>query len=111
MNLIQLWNFWTLTACIRKSRNEASPHGKPDVIYHIPELFGGEECIQPVDTDELEIITIFFTTNIPSCDEEYYETFQYIMTQGNLQTPSTLDEADDLLVYLLDFLDDHLNDN
>jgi hypothetical protein len=100
-----LWN----THYIRDSRNQNSPPGKPDVLYHIPEMSGGIDCKQGMNEAELNAVSDILTNtpNNVSC-AEHQELFQILMTEGNISKARTLDEAADNLVYLLDKIDVYL---
>ena len=100
----KLWN----THYIRKTRNENVPYGRPDVIYYLPEMFGGQECLLPVNENEVRFLADLLTIDVPTCNEDYAEIFEMIMADGNKHMPRTLDEADELLVYILDKSDFYL---
>ena len=93
--VIQLWN----VHYIRKSRDASAPHGKPDIMYHMPELFDSEDCLHAVNSDELNALSHLLTMDrSDACDEEYMEIFELIRIDNWIQMPNTLDESDKLLV-------------
>jgi hypothetical protein len=103
-DIMMMWN----THYIRKSRNEHVPHGRPDVIYYMPEQFGGIDYQYRVDDTEVAAISEILTVPPPMCQEEYSELFELLMLDRNIVAyPSTVEEADDLLVNLLDSVDDY----
>ena len=105
-DIMQLWN----THYIRKSRNEDAPHGKPDIMYYMPELFGGRDCLLHVDEVEVAVASLsdLLTIPPPTCQDDYTELFRLLMTEGGMTPPTTIEEADDLLVYLLDSVEFYL---
>lgn len=103
-DIVKLWN----THYIRKSRNENVPHGKPDIIYYLPEVFGGRDHLHPVDDNEVTELHEILTSAPPMCPDECSELFELLMLDRNIVAyPSTIEEADDLLVKLLDSVDEH----
>ena len=74
---MKLWN----THYIRKSRNEHVhvPHGRPDVIYYMPELFGDRDFLCQVDDTEVAAVSEILTVTPPMCQEKYAELFELLM--------------------------------
>ena len=103
--IMKLWN----THYIGKSRNKHVhvPHGRPDVLYYMPELFGGRDFLCQVDDTEVAAVSEILTVTPPMCQEEYSELFELLMLDRNMAYPSTVEEADDLLVKLLDSVEDY----
>lgn len=45
---------WDLPRIWPSTRNNGSPHGRPSLLYHHPEITGAVECKHDVDIDELD---------------------------------------------------------
>ena len=101
----QLWNAHP----IRKSRNAHVPHGKPDIIYYIPEIFGGRDLLCTFSGDELDVLSELLTRSAPDCHDLFHELFEILIEEGGQNMPTCLPEADALLVYLLDTAEFHIN--
>jgi hypothetical protein len=99
-----LWN----THHIRASRDNGAPAGKPDVMYYLPDTVGGVDCKQVLEVAELDVLAEIFAVQPPVCCETNAELFQILMNDDNRTPATTLDEAADNLVYLLDKLDMYL---
>jgi hypothetical protein len=94
----QLWNIHY----IRKSRNCCSPSGKPDMMYFMPDAYDTCDYLKPYITDDMEHVEGILCNDAPLCDDIYGELFTILVQEGNKDMPHSLEEADDLLVYLLD---------
>ena len=94
----QLWN----THHLRKSRNRDSPHGKPEVIYHFPEMYGSRNCLRSVNAGDLLTLSQSLVQDVPDCRASAVELFTGLMEEGGLQMPRSVAEADDIFVHLLD---------
>lgn len=100
-NIVTWWN----THHIRQSRNVSSPAGKPDIMFHMPELYGTMSYLMPLDPNSLDIISPFLTRDIPDNLPIYGEIFQTIMEEYNMTLPTNLDAAANVLVTLLDVVE------
>lgn len=100
----ELWN----THYIRRSRNPFAPSGKPDVMFFMPEVYEVADHLKAVNEDDMEALS----TVLCKPKEEYCpihgEIFQLFMEGAELRYPSNLDEADILLVHLLDMFENTL---
>lgn len=96
-----LWN----THHIRPSSNGSTPSGKPDVMFHLPEVYSTQSFLKPVDEESLRILSEILTRELPDCLPIYQEIFQSIFDEKHLHLPKTLNEAAELLVLLLDTID------
>ena len=94
----QLWN----THHLRKSRNRDSPHGKPEVIYHFPEMYGSRNYLRCVNAGDLRTLSQSLVQDVPDCTASAVELFTGLVEEGGLQMPRSVVEADDLFVHLLD---------
>ena len=69
-------------------RNSLVPHGRPDVMYTLPELYETEDYISQVpveDCDTCEVQCIH-RSDIP-CDEDIFTLCSHIMAQHQLRIP------------------------
>ena len=74
--------------------------GRPDELYFLPELHGGEDgLLLPVSNEQVELIS----ENLTYEEEEsiFQECFEYILVNTNLQSPGNHEEALDLYKRLL----------
>ena len=63
---------------IRPSTNLESPSGRPDILYFLPELRGGQDYSTPIDVEEIEIAENMCATQL--------EQKGVVPSSGNLQT-------------------------
>ncbi|KAL3879037.1 hypothetical protein ACJMK2_031351 [Sinanodonta woodiana] len=75
---VTVWN----THCIRPSKNQNVPSGRPCVLYTMPLLYGTQDYATNVDPD----------TIIPS-DPELQELFQILMEENNLEIMKSPEDA------------------
>ena len=86
---------------IRPSRNQNVPSGRPNVMFSVPELYGTENYMVPVEDDEIEVCSenaVF--RGAMSCDEDVYNMCILIMTEQNLTLGNDAYEALDLYLHL-----------
>ncbi|XP_053372729.1 uncharacterized protein LOC123538777 isoform X1 [Mercenaria mercenaria] len=84
---------------------EHTLEGKPDLLYHYPELFGASDFRYPVaesDIDELEL----FTTKPPEfgCLDNCAEHFQQLMGNHGKEMPRTCLDAKSLYLWLIQYV-------
>ncbi|KAK6189737.1 hypothetical protein SNE40_001736 [Patella caerulea] len=103
--IVRLWN----AHYIRKSTNPDQPNGRPDVLYYLSDQFGGIECLRPVCAEDLNNLSHHLTRDIPYTKESYRELFCIVMDDAGMSLPSSLEEAADLLVFLLDTVQNDIN--
>ena len=83
---------------IRKSRYD-TVSGTPDILYFLPEYNRKEDCLCPVDSEEVEEMKTY-------CEIEngqssiYIDYFEYVMNELELQSPRNENEALDLFLQL-----------
>ena len=98
------WN----THRIRKSGFSAV-HGVPNVIFDLPERWGGENCLQEVPTAEVHQMLATVDYHQESIDEDVADIQSYIehITENQaIAIPQTFVEAVDLLDYFLYLCDE-----
>lgn len=102
-SIVMQWN----AHHIRKSNNPLSAHGKPDILYSLPELFNCRDYLRQIEHGDLLMLTELLTGSVPDTIEPAFELFSIIMQEQNLQKPISVAEADRLFVLLLDKLDSY----
>ncbi len=95
------WN----THYLRRSRNSVSPHGKPDIMYYVPELYQTRSYLNVFDSESLDIISDILTRESDDCTWPYREIFQTVMEERLFSSPETLEEAAERLVTMLDIIE------
>ena len=79
---------------IRATRHQECPPGKPDVLYHLPDIHGVEDYKLPFDDHLLEMLHPLKREKNPfGCDRIFADVFSLLMTENGWQIPSTHDEA------------------
>ena len=86
---------------IRHSANQRVPHGRPNVMFHAPELYGATDKLCLLAADDIRHCeqNVIKRTTI-ACDEDIHGAAIMIMAQRNLQVPLNAFEAVDLYVTL-----------
>ena len=79
---------------IRATRHQEFPPGKPDVLYHLPDIHGVQDYKLPFDNHLLEMLHLLTREKNPfGCDEIFADAFRLLMTENGWRMPSTHDEA------------------
>lgn len=93
---------------IRPSTNLESPSGKPDLLYFLPELTGVQDYCTPIDMDEIEIAERMCAERLQAkgCGPAFQGLAEMIMEDEKLDMPTTIDDARQLYLVLLDLIDD-----
>ena len=93
---------------IRPSTNLESPSGKPDLLYFLPELTGVQDYCTPIDMDEIEIAERMCAERpqAKGCCPAFQGLAEMIMEDEKLDMPTTIDDARQLYLVLLDLIDD-----
>ena len=80
----QLWN----THHLRKSRNRDSPHGKPEVNYHFPEMYGSRNYLRCVNAGALLTLSQSLVQDVPDCTASAVQLFTGVLCiDANNQSP------------------------
>ena len=89
---------------IRPSRNEESPSGRPDLLYHVPDAAGARDLMIPISLDDVEMAEQICSIRSPEhgCSEEFFELVSLIMQEKGLTMPTTPDDALILFCTLID---------
>ncbi|XP_033646897.1 uncharacterized protein LOC117306426 [Asterias rubens] len=76
-----VWN----THIISPSKNENVPHGRPNVMYFVPELYNTKNYTQGITQDDLDECEeeCIFRGSIP-CDEDVFRLCSFIMAKRHL---------------------------
>jgi len=94
----RLWNLHR----IRPTRINSSPHGRPYLLYHHPEMTGTVDCKYDVDMDELDVAREMCCEDLPMCSSpEFNELAELIMTEEGLRMPENGNEARNLYFTLI----------
>lgn len=93
----ETWN----SHLIRPSRNELVPHGRPDVMYTIPELYDtGDYLCQVSEENRTNCEGDCIHRHDTACDEDVFTLCTHIMAQNNLHVPVDAFMAIDLYISL-----------
>lgn len=82
------WNLHNIRP--QKSVNEL-PSGKPDILFYVPELFGGYEMGKSVDDIELNLCQEMYATSKQKERAEFHE-LAYLL-KPNLQIPCNANDG------------------
>lgn len=82
---------------IAPSRNVNLPHGKPNIMYYVPELYGCEDYLVSAADDEVALCKndSTFRKSLP-CDEDVFNLCCIIMNEQHLNVPCDAVSALDL---------------
>jgi hypothetical protein len=97
---------WNLHKIRPSTVNERSPHGRPDMIYFVPEAFNAISYLQVVSQEDLEVAKEI-CCDVPQNDfaETFSELAQLIITEHNLPVEvGDVSQAERLYIDLLGFL-------
>ncbi|XP_053407737.1 uncharacterized protein LOC123556376 isoform X2 [Mercenaria mercenaria] len=84
------WNQHT----IRESSDVTSPGGKPDLLYHLPNLFGAIDYKVDVNpTDVQKVVADYAVQKWQGCDIQFECQFNRIMLEKRLTKPTNINEA------------------
>lgn len=85
-----LWNMHR----IRRQRNAIAPHGRPILMYNLPEQFGGTDHLKNVSRRQIRLCKDECTFRDRSpCDETVFEIACMIMAENNISSPADPREA------------------
>ena len=85
---------------IRKSHAAESPDGRPELMYCLPEDYGGNESKVPMCLSDLSSISSIYSTSANysfCCLMEFVKLAMAVMSENNLLWPSNRDESETLL--------------
>ncbi|KAK9969978.1 hypothetical protein ABG768_028119 [Culter alburnus] len=81
---------------IRRSNGCDLQHGKPFLMYNLPELYQSKDYLNPVDAERLDVIihenVCLWKSDIP-CDRDFYDLCILVMEENNLQPSAAATEA------------------
>ncbi|KAK9977241.1 hypothetical protein ABG768_019062 [Culter alburnus] len=82
--VVNMWN----NHRIRRSNGCDLQHGKPFLMYNLPELYQSKDYLNPVDAERLDVINhenvCLWKSDIP-CDRDFYDLCILVMEENNLQ--------------------------
>ena len=94
------WNLYS----IRLQRNADMPNGKPDVMYFVPEVFGGHNFGQRVEQTDVEICSEMYGVRRTVCCTEFQDLVKLL--KPDLHLPITAQGALQLYRELLELIDE-----
>uniref|UniRef100_A0A3B1K095 Zmp:0000000984 n=1 Tax=Astyanax mexicanus TaxID=7994 RepID=A0A3B1K095_ASTMX len=95
--LVHLWN----THNIRPSRNAVAPHGRPFIMYTLPQLFGARDYLKRVSQQAVDVCREECQERGPyPCDETVFALSSHLMEEHHLHPPTTPAEATELYLFL-----------
>ncbi|KAA0706217.1 hypothetical protein E1301_Tti016289 [Triplophysa tibetana] len=90
--VVNMWN----NHRIRRSNGRDIQHGKPFLMYNLPELYQSKDYMNPLDAERLNVIIheniCLWKSDIP-CDRDLYDLCVLVMGENNLQPSATATEA------------------
>ncbi|XP_041364959.1 uncharacterized protein LOC121380210 [Gigantopelta aegis] len=95
--IVTVWN----SHRIRPSKNENVPHGRPMVLYSMPEVFSVRNYMRAVNQTDVDICrTDCLFRDEFTCDQEMFELLLMYMLQYGLEPPTNAQEGVDLYLTL-----------
>ena len=88
---------------IRKSHAAESPDGRPELMYCLPEDYGGNESKVPMFLSDLSTVSSIYSTSENysfCCSKEFVKLATAVMSDNNLLCPSNRDESETLFLKL-----------
>lgn len=69
-------------------------HGRPVMMFNVPETYGTQDYLVPVDDDKVKMCEdhCTFKSELP-CDEDIFEMCCILMEESGLSLPHDPDEA------------------
>ncbi|XP_033738138.1 uncharacterized protein LOC117325763 [Pecten maximus] len=90
---------------VRRYR-QATPYGKPDMLFYIPSLYGAIDYKIAVDQGDLDAVPAEYQVPIPrGCMDINAAQFHTFMSERGLRMPSSADEAVELFGQLVGNID------
>lgn len=83
------WN----THHIRANRASYSPAGKPDIMFHFPEIYGVQSYLNRICPEDVGILVELACEPVADCSPLCHEVFDSIVENQNIAAPSSLVEA------------------
>lgn len=90
------WN----SHAIRPSNNKHVPHGCPNAMYMLPELYGTEDYLCQVSEDLTRCEDYCTHRSDIACDDDVFTLCTHIMAQNSLHVPVDVYMAIDLYLFL-----------
>lgn len=99
LNAVKMqWN----THRIRQTRNQRTVLGVPNVLYYLPERFGGIECKCRIRIQQIEEMEPHAQCEL-EMSEMYQKYFNYVMESENINLPTNAADAFELFQKLINF--------
>ena len=100
--MIQYWNQHR----IRPLKGAEGPHGRPSLMYDLPEKFGGVERKVSIDSMDLALAVSTYSVAPKQfcCSDDFNELATLLMSEHNMEWPVTRQDCEDLYLKLLDII-------
>ena len=100
-NFMDIWN----NHRIRKVQNSECPGGKPNVLFHTPDMHGGRQGGLPIREEEIVLATEFVRSPpLFGCSDEFVQNAFTIINSNGLTYPANVAEAESLFTRILNEL-------
>ena len=91
--LDEMKKIWT-THHIREVRNSECPPDQPNVLYSLPEQFGGRNCSFPINMKDVEVCNAFIEQpSITDYTDHSHKLARLLMYESALELPTRGTEA------------------
>jgi hypothetical protein len=85
-----VWDFHS----IRYVKNQRCHHGKPFVMFTLPELFDSRDCLYPLHHGKLDLCREECSDSVSICrDEDIFELCSILLLEQNWSYPDNANEA------------------
>ncbi|XP_053389620.1 uncharacterized protein LOC128552597 [Mercenaria mercenaria] len=87
-----------------RRQNGDEVHGKPEILYYHPDLYGTRDYAFPVEMEDVATFRSFCKTpTLTGCEEPLQTTLFGLLESIGRMPPETVDEAKDLLQWLTNY--------
>lgn len=94
---------------VRQVHNSRSPHRHPSILHAVPQLYGGRECLHPVDLEKVQICLEECAFKDFPCDEDVFRICVDFMSGHNLKLTNDVFETVNLYIKLRQLINNELN--
>ncbi len=102
----RLWNEHHIRHC----KMSEGPHGKPDMMFFLPQLYGARDYRHEVQEDDIDAVDDGICVSVAEngCTAEFEEVAQTLMTENGLTMPQTPADAVTLFAELKELITDRI---
>ncbi|XP_057690895.1 uncharacterized protein LOC130920720 [Corythoichthys intestinalis] len=93
---------------IRSTNNPRAPAGRPSIMYAVPNLYGAQNFLRPVDLNKVQLCQEDCCFKDYPCDEDVFHLCLEFMTEHNLAMPDDVYGITDLYLRLRQMITDGL---